>query len=79
MFLLIHVNAYHAVAVAQWVKAFAPQAEGWVFESQPWQTQVVKTGSKSSTAKRLALGMSVTGPRKYVYKRTPRVTVGVAR
>ena len=27
--------------VAQWVRAFAPQAEGWVFESQPRQTQVV--------------------------------------
>ena len=22
-------------AVAQWVRAFAPQEEGWVFESQP--------------------------------------------
>ena len=28
--------------VAQWVRAFAPQAEGLVFESQPRQTQVVK-------------------------------------
>ena len=27
-----------AAAVAQWVRAFAPQAEGWVFESQPRQT-----------------------------------------
>ena len=25
-------------AVAQWVRAFALQAEGWVFESQPRQT-----------------------------------------
>ena len=25
-------------AVAQWVRAFASQAEGWVFESQPQQT-----------------------------------------
>ena len=25
-------------AVAQWVRALAPQAEGWVFESQPRQT-----------------------------------------
>ena len=32
-------------AVAQWVRALAPEAEGWVFESQPRQTQVVKTGS----------------------------------
>ena len=28
--------------VAQWVRAFAPQAEGWEFESQPQQTQVIK-------------------------------------
>ena len=25
-------------AVAQWARAFASQAEGWVFESQPRQT-----------------------------------------
>ena len=25
-------------AVAQWVRAVAPQADGWVFESQPRQT-----------------------------------------
>ena len=31
--------------------ALAPQAEGWVFESQPRQTKVVETGSDSSTAK----------------------------
>ena len=49
---------------AQWVRTFTPQAEGWVFESQPRQTQVVKTGSDSSTAKRSALGVSVTGPRR---------------
>ena len=24
---------YKAAAVAQWVRAFAPQAKGWVFES----------------------------------------------
>ena len=50
----------HLAAVAQWVRAFASQADGWVFESQPRQTQVVKTGS----AKRSALyeGVSVTGP-----------------
>ena len=24
-----------AVVVAQWVRAFTPQAEGWVFKSQP--------------------------------------------
>ena len=33
-------------AVAQWISAFALQAEGWMFESQ---TYVVKTGSDSST------------------------------
>ena len=46
------------------VRGFAPQAEGLVFESQPRQTHVVKIGSDSSTAKRSALGMSVTGPRR---------------
>ena len=25
-------------ALAQWIKALAPQAEGWVFETQPRQT-----------------------------------------
>ena len=49
-----------AVAVAQWVRAFAPQAKGWMFESQPRQMQVVKTGSDSSTVKLSALGVSVT-------------------
>ena len=43
----------------------APQEEGWVFESQPRQTQVVKTGSESSTAKPSAIGVSVTGPRRW--------------
>ena len=42
--------------VAQWIRAFAPQAEGMVFESQPRQTLVVKTGSDNPTAKRLAKG-----------------------
>ena len=51
-------------AVAQSVRAFAPQAEGWVFESQTRQTQAVKTGSDSYTAKRSAIGVSVTGPRR---------------
>ena len=27
-----------AAAVEQWVRTFAPQAEGWAFESQPRQT-----------------------------------------
>ena len=47
-------------AVAQWVRAFASQAEGWVFESQPRQTLVEKRGSNSSTA----IGVSVKGPRR---------------
>ena len=29
---------YLDVVVAQWVRAVAPQAEGWVFESQPRHT-----------------------------------------
>ena len=39
-------------AVAQLVRAVAPQAKGWVFEFQPLETQVVKTGSESFTPKR---------------------------
>ena len=50
--------------VAQWVKAFASYAESWVFESQPRQTQVVKTVSDSSTAKRSEAGVSVTGSQR---------------
>ena len=50
-------------ALAQWVRAEAPQAEGWVFESKLWHAQVLKTGSDSSTAKRSAIDVSVTGPR----------------
>ena len=42
-------------AVAQLVRAFDPQAEVWVFESQQRQTYVVKTGSVSSTAKSSAI------------------------
>ena len=45
--------------MARLVRALAPQAEGWVFEFQPRQTYVVKTG-----AKRSAKGVSVTGPRR---------------
>ena len=51
------------IILPQWVRALASQAEGWVFESQPRQTYVVKTGCDSSTAKRSAIGVSVTGPR----------------
>ena len=52
-------------AVSQWVRALAPQAEGRVFESRPRQTLLVKTGCDSSTAKRSALGLSVTVPQKW--------------
>ena len=50
--------------LAQWFRALAQQAEGWIFESQPRQTKVVKTGSDSSTAKRSEIGVSFTGPRR---------------
>ena len=50
--------------VAQSVRAFVSHAEGWVFESQQRQSQVVKTGSDSSTAKRSAVGVSTTGPQR---------------
>ena len=33
-----YLNSRVAAAVAQCVKAFAPQAEVWVLESQPRQT-----------------------------------------
>ena len=49
-------------AMAQWVRAFARQVEGWMFESQPQQTIVVKTSCDSSTAKLWKVGASVTGP-----------------
>ena len=56
----------------------APQAEGWLFESQPRQTYVVKTASDSSTAKRPAIGVSVMVLGENHYKRI-HVTVDVAR
>ena len=51
-------------AVAQWVGALTLQAEDWMFESQPRQTSVVKTGNDSSNTKRSAKDASVTGPRR---------------
>ena len=56
---------YTAAAVVLWVRGFVPQAEDWVFESQSQQTSVVKTGSDSSIAKRSALGVNATGPRRW--------------
>ena len=55
-------------AVAQWVRAFAPQAECRVLESQSRQTVVVKTGSDISTAKRSTKVVNVKDDH---YKRTP--------
>ena len=50
------------VAVAQWVRALAPQAEGWMLESQP--RLVLKTGIDNLTAKRFPMGVCVTGPQR---------------
>ena len=50
---------YKTATVAYWVRALAPQAEGWVFESQPRQI-----ASDSCSAKRSAIGVSVTGRRR---------------
>ena len=49
--------------VALWVRAFALKADGWMFEYQPRQTLVVKTGSDSSTAEDSIT--SVTGSRRW--------------
>ena len=73
--LLVSYFLCAAAAVAQSVRAFTLQVEGWVFGSHLLQTKVVKTGSDSSTAKRLTTGVSVMGPRRLL----PCVTVGVAR
>ena len=75
------INIVHKLTavVAQSVRALASQAKSWVFESPSRQTLVVKTGSDSSTVKRSTIGVSVTGPRRWPYKRMFRVTVDVAR
>ena len=31
------IQSLFTVAVVQWVRAFSPQAESWVFESEPLQ------------------------------------------
>ena len=60
-----HIDQYPwTMTVVQSVRAFAPQAKGWVSESQPRQVLFVKTGSDSTTAKRSASGVSVTGLQK---------------
>ena len=43
---------------------FALHADGLVFEFRPQQTQVIKTDSDSSPAKRFATGVSGMGPRR---------------
>ena len=55
-------------------RALPPQTESWLFESQPRQTLVVKTGSYSSTGKCSAIRVSVSGLGDDHYKRIPRVT-----
>ena len=50
--------------MSQSVKALAPQSKVLEFESQPKQTLDVETGSDSSTAKRLAMCVNVTGSRR---------------
>ena len=56
------LQIFLTAAVAQWARAFSLLVKGWVLESQPRQTKIVITGSDSSTAKRSATGVSVTGP-----------------
>ena len=36
--LIVQFRTVLAAVVALWVRALAPQVEGWVFESQPRQT-----------------------------------------
>ena len=38
-----HLYLFETAAVAQSARAIAPQAEGWVFESQLRQTSVIKS------------------------------------
>ena len=52
--------------VAQLVREFALQVDEWVFESQPLQTLVVKTGSDSYTAECWAIGVSLAGPQRWL-------------
>lgn len=48
----------------QLVRAFALHAEDRILKFRSLQAQVVKTGSGSSTAKRSAVGVNVTDPRR---------------
>ena len=51
----------YQAAVEQSVRVIASPAEGWIFKSQ---TLAVKTGSDSFIAKRSAISVSVTCPRR---------------
>ena len=53
-----------AAEVTRSVINFYSHADGWVFESQPRQTLVIKTGSDSSTTKRSATGVGVIDHRR---------------
>ena len=56
-----------AAEVAQSVRVSALHEEAWVLKSQQRQTQVLKTDSGCSTAKRSATGMSVKGLRNIYF------------
>ena len=51
--------------VVRLVATFASHLEGRVFESRSWQTEVYNENSQILTAKRLATGVNVTGPRRW--------------
>ena len=53
-------TSHSTAAVAQWVRALAPQAEGWVFKAATDLSR--NTSCDSNTAKRSAKGVGVTGP-----------------
>ena len=57
---IINITIRGVAVVAQLVRVFTLCAEGWVFEFQPRQTLVVKTGSDSSTAEHWATSVNVT-------------------
>lgn len=67
------------VHVLESVKELTLHDEDWVYESEPRQTYVLKTGKDSSTAKRSSEGINYTGPWRCQYKWMPRDTVGVTR
>ena len=64
-----------AAVVVQFVTAFAPQSDGWLFESQPRKTYVVKTDSDNP--KLLAIGVNIRIIGDVHYKWMSCVTIGV--